>query len=113
LSSTSVFPRGIPEAEIEQRVSDEAAASADVTLVRLWKPPTGARENEAVGLYRAGNEPELDRLVAALPLNQDSPGACSIRNALESTRSAPRIGTRTMTTFPQWRQRTTLPGARM
>jgi muconolactone delta-isomerase len=35
-------PEGTPEAEIEQRVSDEAAASADVTLVRLWKPPTGA-----------------------------------------------------------------------
>ena len=91
-----------PEAEIEQRVSDEAAASADVGprghLVRLWKPPTGARENKAVGQYRAGNEPELDRLVAALRLTvgwirlQDSPGACSIRNALESTRSSPRIG---------------------
>ena len=65
--------RGNPsEAEIEQRVSGEAAAPADVAreghLVWLWKPPTGARESKAAGLYRAGNVPELDRLVAGLPL---------------------------------------------
>ena len=37
--------------------------------MRLWKPPIAAGENKAFGLYRAENEPELDRLLSALPPN--------------------------------------------
>jgi muconolactone delta-isomerase len=51
----------------------EAAAAARLVrnghLVRLWKRPTGPGENRAVGLYRAKNEPELERLLRALPLD--------------------------------------------
>ncbi len=49
MSSTSTFPEGNPEAEIERRVSAEVAASAEPAreghLMRLWKPPTAAGEN--------------------------------------------------------------------
>ncbi len=42
-------PEGSQEAEIEQCVSAEAAASAELAreghLMRLWKPPTAAGEN--------------------------------------------------------------------
>jgi muconolactone delta-isomerase len=66
-------PEGASELEVEERVSAEAAAAARLGreghLVRLWKPPTEPGENKAVGVYRAENEPELDRLLRALPLN--------------------------------------------
>ena len=64
-------PDGTPKTEIEQRTNAEATAAAtlarDGHLVRLWKPATGA--NKVIGLYRAQNEPELDGLLGALPLN--------------------------------------------
>jgi len=64
-------PDGTPQTEIEQRINAEATAAAtlvrDGHLVRLWK--TAAGSNKLVGLYRAENEPEIDRLLGALPLN--------------------------------------------
>jgi muconolactone delta-isomerase len=49
----------------------EATAAAtlvrDGHLLRLWK--TAAGSNKVVGLYRAENEPEIDGLLGALPLN--------------------------------------------
>ena len=64
-------PDGTPQTEIEQRMNAEATAAAtlvhDGHLVRLWK--TAAGSNKVVGLYRAQNEPEIDRLLGALPLN--------------------------------------------
>jgi muconolactone delta-isomerase len=66
-------PEGAPEPEVDERVSAEAAAAARLGreghLVRLWKPRTEPGENKALGVYRAKNEPELDRLLRALPLN--------------------------------------------
>ena len=40
-----------------------------------------------------------------------APAPSGTRSSRRAAR--PRIGTRTITTFPQWRQRTTVPGARM
>lgn len=37
-------------------------------LVRLWKLPAAPGETKALGLYRADSEPQLDGLLAALPL---------------------------------------------
>jgi muconolactone delta-isomerase len=67
------IPDDAPEAEVKNRVRAEATAAADLArqghLVRLWRPPAAPGENKAVGLYRADSEPELDGLLAALPLN--------------------------------------------
>jgi muconolactone D-isomerase len=66
-------PVGTPESEVNQRVSDEAAASAELGrdghLVRLWRPPVAPGERRALWLYRAESEVELGRLLGALPLS--------------------------------------------
>jgi muconolactone delta-isomerase len=66
-------PEGILEAEAEQRMSAEAAASAELArkghLVRLWRPPVAPGERKALGLYRADSEAHLDGLLDALPLS--------------------------------------------
>ena len=66
-------PAGAPESEVKDRVSAEAAASAELGreghLVRLWRPPVAAGERKAVGLYRAESEEQLDGLLGALPLS--------------------------------------------
>jgi muconolactone delta-isomerase len=65
-------PEGTPETEVEERVSAEAVAAADLAreghLVRLWRPPVAPGENKGVGLYRAESETKLDGLLRALPL---------------------------------------------
>ena len=67
------IPEGTPEAEVQERVGDEAAAAARLAreghLVRLWRPPAAAGERPAVGLYRADDEEALDGLLGDLPLD--------------------------------------------
>lgn len=66
-------PRGTPAAEVDERLSAEAAGSAALArqghLVRLWRPPLAPGERKALGLYRAASETELNALLAALPLS--------------------------------------------
>ena len=66
-------PEGTAESEAQERVSAEAAASANLAreghLVRLWRPPVAPGETKAVGLYRADSEAQLDGFLGALPLN--------------------------------------------
>jgi muconolactone D-isomerase len=66
-------PAGTSPAEIEDRQNREAKAAAKLVngghLVRLWKPPVASGETKALGLYRAENRDELDRLLADLPLS--------------------------------------------
>jgi muconolactone D-isomerase len=62
-------PAGTPDAEVEQRQRAESTATAklaeDGHLVRLWRRPLAG---DAIGLYRADSQAELDDLLAALPL---------------------------------------------
>jgi len=62
-------PAGTPDAEVEQRGRAESAAAAKLAegghLVRLWRRPLAG---DAIGLYRADSQAELDELLAALPL---------------------------------------------
>lgn len=64
------IPAGTPEALIKERVAAEATAAAGLArrghLLRLWTVPG---ECNAVGLYRAESEAELEGLLGALPLN--------------------------------------------
>jgi muconolactone delta-isomerase len=68
------IPEGTPESEVDERVSAEAAASAALAreghLERLWRPPVAPGERMAIGLYGAENRPQLDGLLAALPLSE-------------------------------------------
>jgi muconolactone delta-isomerase len=62
-------PAGTPEAEVGDRERAEASAAArlvaDGHLLRVW-----TRADTTLGLYRAGSETELDRLLDALPLRE-------------------------------------------
>jgi muconolactone delta-isomerase len=68
------IPEEAPAPEVERRLNAESTAAARLAreghLVRLWKPQTAQGKNKAVGVYRARNERELDRLLRALPLNE-------------------------------------------
>jgi muconolactone delta-isomerase len=64
------IPDGTPEPMIKERVAAEATAAARLArqghLLRLWTAPG---KSNAVGVYRADSEAELEGLLGALPLN--------------------------------------------
>jgi muconolactone delta-isomerase len=65
-------PDGAARAEVEERLSNEAATAAKLAeeghLIRIWKPPVAPGEAKALGLYRADSRRQLDGLLGALPL---------------------------------------------
>src|SRR5882762_4258084 len=65
-------PADASASEVNGREAAEAAAADKLVdeghLVRLWKPPAGAGESKALGLYRADDKAQLDDLLDALPL---------------------------------------------
>jgi muconolactone delta-isomerase len=65
------IPDGTPEPVIKEHVAAEASAAAGLArrghLLRLW---TASGKSNAVGLYRADSEAELEGLLGALPLNR-------------------------------------------
>jgi muconolactone delta-isomerase len=67
------IPAGAARADVGRRTAAEAAAAAELAarghLVRLWtRPAHGTTTRRTLGLYRAHDRPELDALLAALPL---------------------------------------------
>jgi muconolactone delta-isomerase len=62
-------PTGTPDAVLEQRQRAESATAAklaeDGHLVRLWRRPL---VGDAIGLYRADSQAQLEDLLASLPL---------------------------------------------
>lgn len=65
-------PEGTPESEVVEREEAEAAAAwvlvEDGYLVRVWRLTAPGGESRVLGLYRAGDRAQLDRLIEALPL---------------------------------------------
>ena len=65
-------PAGTPETEVKDRERAEAVAATKLAdeghLLRVWKRPLSTGETNALGLYRAESETELDGLLRALPL---------------------------------------------
>ena len=68
---TIVVPEGTADAELQQRVSAESARvaelAADRHALRVWKPAPDDGRWRAVGLYRAADDSELQRILATLP----------------------------------------------
>ena len=66
------IPAGTPDAEVEQHQCAESVAAAklaeDGHLVRLWRRPLIGDGTTAIALYRAFSQPQLEDLLAALPL---------------------------------------------
>ena len=69
---TIEVPEGTADAELQQRVSAEservAELAADRHALRVWKPVPDDGRWRAVGLYRAADDSELQRILATLPL---------------------------------------------
>ena len=65
-------PDGAARPEVEERLSNEAAAAAKLAeeghLIRIWKPPVAPGEAKALGLSRPDSRSQLDGLLGALPL---------------------------------------------
>jgi muconolactone delta-isomerase len=65
-------PAGMPEAEVKQRQEAEAVAAAKLAdeghMLRIWKRPAATGEPTVLGLYRANDASELDRLLRPLPM---------------------------------------------
>jgi muconolactone delta-isomerase len=68
------IPDGTPDSEVKDREDAEATAAARLVdeghLVRVWKVHVAPGETRILGLYRADSEPELARLLSALPLHE-------------------------------------------
>ena len=65
-------PEGIPESEVVDREEAETAAAGTLVeeghLIRVWMLTAPDGESRILGLYRADNRAQLDRLLDALPL---------------------------------------------
>jgi muconolactone delta-isomerase len=65
-------PEGTPESEVVEREEAEAAAAGVLVeeghLVRVWRLTAPDGESRVLGLYRADDRAQLDRLLEALPL---------------------------------------------
>jgi muconolactone D-isomerase len=69
---TIVVPEGTADAELQRRVSAEGERVAELAhdghARRVWKPVPDDGRWRAVGLYRAADDAELERILATLPL---------------------------------------------
>jgi muconolactone D-isomerase len=67
-------PEGTPEAEVVDLEEAEAAAAGVLVeqghLIRIWALTGPDGESRVLGLYRADDRAQLDRLLAALPLHE-------------------------------------------
>jgi muconolactone D-isomerase len=65
-------PEGTPESEVVEGEEAEAAAAGVLVeeghLIRVWMLTAPDGESRILGLYRADNRAQLDRLLGALPL---------------------------------------------
>ena len=65
-------PEGTPDSEVVDREEAEAAAAGVLIeeghLVRVWRLTAPDGESRVLGLYRADDRAQLNRLLGALPL---------------------------------------------
>jgi muconolactone delta-isomerase len=65
-------PEGTPEAEVDAVRAREAARSRELIaqghLLRLWRPPLRPGEWRTLGLFAAGDDGQLEKVLASMPL---------------------------------------------
>jgi muconolactone D-isomerase len=70
---TTTVPQGTTDAEVDAMKKREAVQSGELAarghLIRLWKPPVRAGEWRTIGLWRARDEQQLQKLLATMPLH--------------------------------------------
>jgi muconolactone delta-isomerase len=73
VTMTTHVPEGTPEAAVDDVRAREAAHSRDLAaqrhLLRLWRPPLEPGEWRSLGLFAAGDDAELEAVLASMPLH--------------------------------------------
>jgi muconolactone D-isomerase len=66
-------PDGTSVSEVDDTKAREAVRASELAaqghLLRLWRPPVEPGEWRTIGLWRAGDETELQSLLTTLPLH--------------------------------------------
>jgi muconolactone delta-isomerase len=69
---TPALPAGTPEADVAEATAREAGRARELAkqghLIRLWLLPPEPGGPTALGLWRAGGEDEMNRILESLPL---------------------------------------------
>jgi muconolactone delta-isomerase len=72
VTMTTHIPDGTPDAAVDEVRGREAARSRELAaqehLLRLWRPPLRPGEWRTLGLFAAGGEGELEKVLASMPL---------------------------------------------
>jgi muconolactone delta-isomerase len=72
VTMTTQVPDGTPEQAVDDVRAREAAHSAELAarghLLRLWRPPLKPGEWRTLGLFAAGNDDQLEEVLASMPL---------------------------------------------
>ena len=72
VNMTTRVPEGTPDETVQDVRTREAARAGELAarghLLRLWRPPLQPGEWRTVGLFSAGNDDELERVLASMPL---------------------------------------------
>jgi muconolactone delta-isomerase len=72
VTMTTHVPAGIPAEAVDDVRAREAAHTRELAarghVLRLWRPPLAPGEWRSLGLFAAADAPELDRVLASMPL---------------------------------------------
>ena len=72
VTMTTHVPDGTPDAEVDDVRAREAANTRELAakghVLRLWRPPLAPGEWRTLGLFAAADAPDLERVLAAMPL---------------------------------------------
>jgi muconolactone D-isomerase len=72
VTMTTHVPDGTPPEAVDEVRAREAAHSRELAeqghLLRLWRPPLQPGEWRTLGLFAAGDEHQLEQVLASMPL---------------------------------------------
>jgi muconolactone D-isomerase len=72
VNMTTHVPEGTSQAAVDDIRAREAARSAELAaqghLLRLWRPPLRPGEWRSIGLFAAGDDDQLEKVLASMPL---------------------------------------------
>src|SRR6516162_2164235 len=72
VTMTTHVPDGTPAAEVDRVRAREAVRSLELAaqgpLLRLWRPPLQPGEWRTLGLFAAGDDGQLEKVLASMPL---------------------------------------------
>ncbi len=69
----TTVPKGTSSLKVDELRAAEAVRASELSkaghLVRLWRPPLDPGEWRTIGLFQASDEPEIQKVLASLPLH--------------------------------------------